>query len=293
MSPTDPKSPTDLPAFWHPLSRDEAQRLAPAFARELDAHHPLASTQWRLIARHAREDSLVAHAPGLEPPFYLLHLAWDQGRPKDPHPLASLAELDGILDPPSDTIDLLSLWCDAESHQGLVLIEHRLDGTQRLTPLDWPGVRPLPADDQELKQFGWQPITGPLYPRARHDGKWQATGQRVEYWTRPVLNDFMLFRAIETPGEAISLRKLIPDDGLLIEFEDQAALQTGLPPGFYCRFVSPMAPRFGLAGFPPDPEQATNADEEPTHGQKQQTPSPDGRSSLGPLRRLLGRFWQD
>lgn len=272
----------ELPPHWRWLDAAEAERLAPAFARELNPAHALAQADWHLIARHASQDSFVAEAPALNPHFYLLHLAWDQGGPKDPHPLSSLCELDGILEAPGDAIDTVSLWCHADSQQGAVFVQHLLDGTELLDLLDWPGPEPLPTSTQALEQMGWRQVTAPLLPHVWRDGAWQPTGQRVEYWTRPIEDDFMLLRAIETPGEAISLRKLIPEDGLVIEFDNQAALEAALPAGFYCRFVSPMAPRFGLAGYPPSDNQRPDA----------QNPSDDQGSKpgfLAKLARLIGR----
>ncbi len=251
--PERPQSPSrrELPAGWQPISIKEQAGLAAAFAKELDAKHPLARADWRLIAHHVTQDSFVAEAPALTPRFYLLHLAWDQGGPKQPHALEKLGDLAGILEPPGDTVDELSLWCRARDEQGLVFVEHLLDGSQRLHLLDWPPHQGEPRDCRQLEAWGWRPITGALSPKAERDGSLCATGQRVEYWLRPVIDDFMLFRAIESPGEALSLKKLMPDDGLIVEFDDQAALERALPPDFYCRFVTPQAVGFGRSALPP------------------------------------------
>lgn len=275
----DQSDSSRLPRGWQSINDKERAGLTAAFARELDPKHALANTRWWLVARHQVEDSLVAEAPNLQPRFYLLHLAWDRSRPKEPYALDQLSALDGILDPPGDTIDELSLWCRDRDEKGLVFVEHLLDGRQRLYVLDWPDLQAPPQDCQALKARGWRPITAALYPKADHKGQLLATGQRVEYWLRPVVDDFMLFRAIQTPGEAISLKKLMPDDGLILEFEDQAALERALPPGFYCRFISPQAVGFGQSAL------AATQPESPA-----QPPKRDGW--WGHLWSTLGRFFR-
>ncbi len=226
---------------------------------------------------------MVAEAADLTPRFYLLHLAWDHGTPKQPHALDDLAELDGILEPPGDSIDALSLWCQGDDEKGLVFVEHQLNGAERLQLIDWPTDQAAPQDCKGLKALGWQEITGPLLPRARANGVLVPTGQRVEYWVRPVIDDFMLLRAIDSPGEAISLKKLIPDDGLLVEFDGQEALEAALPPGFYCRFVSPQEVGFGRSALPAEPRSS---------GEK--TAAPPTAKTRWPGRiwgRIWGRLW--
>ncbi|MEZ5912347.1 MAG: hypothetical protein R3D84_09090 [Paracoccaceae bacterium] len=242
---------TRFPDGWQAIEPGRVLALKRQFRKELAPDHPLAGAEFSPVAVHEAEDSVVVHAPALSPPYYLLHLSWADAPPRAPHGLSDPGELAEIFDPPGDSIDEISLWCDAASETGLVFVQHLVNGKQVIDALDWPGGRP-PGSTAELVAAGWRHITGPLRPRAQLEGAWVHTGQVVEYWLRPVIDDFFLLRAIESPGEAISLRQLIPPDDRIILCEDRAALAAQLPRGFYCRARSPMAPGYGLSGFPAD-----------------------------------------
>lgn len=242
---------TDLPEGWHTPDPRALPQLRAQYLRELSPGHPLHSTDFTLCAVHG-SDSVLAQAPGLSPPFYLLHLSWNDAPPRDPHEIASLSELEAIFGPAPDDLDEITLWVRADTLTGAVWVRHLWNGDQIVAPID-PIDGPLPHSAQELAGAGWVQVTGPLAPQSWVDGALHPTGQMVEYWTRPVLDDFMLLRAIHTPGEPISLRQLIPLQDTLIEFDTPAELEVALPWGMYCRAVSPIVPRYGLSGFGPRP----------------------------------------
>lgn len=243
---------TDLPEGWQAPDARWATRLATQYRRELTPGHPLHGAAFTIAAVYG-DDSVLAHAPDLTPAYYLLHLSWNDAPPRNPHPVRDMEELAAIFGPAPDEVDEISLWVRADTQTGAVWVQHLWGGDQIVQALD-PADGPLPHSATELAQNGWVEVTTPLHPRTWVNGALIPTGQVVEYWVRPVLDDFMLLRAIHTPGEAISLRKLVPHDGTIVEFDDTAALEAALPWGMYCRFTSPMAPRYGLAGFPPRPE---------------------------------------
>lgn len=239
---------TDLPQGWTAPNPAWADRLAHRFRKELTPRHPLHSAGFTVRAVYG-DDSVLVEAPALAPSFYVLHLSWSDAPPRDPHALWDLTELEAIFGPAPDDVDEVSLWVREDTRSGAVFVQHLWGGGQIVQALD-PTEHPLPASARALAEHGWTQVTGPLSPRAWSEGQLVPTGQRVEYWVRPILDDFMLFRSIETPGEPIALRKLIPDEPLLLEFETRAELEAALPSSAYCRFISPMAPRYGLAGFP-------------------------------------------
>lgn len=236
-----------LPPGWIRPGLLRRGRLAGQFARELDPAHPLARARYRVIAVAEAGDSVVVEAETLTPRYYLLHLSWDGAAPRAPHAIDRLEALRELTEPPPDRVDFLTLWVHPD--RGGALVEHRLDGGQRVTATDLPGAE-APADSAALHTAGWVECAGPYCPLAELDGRLRPTGQVVEYWVRPVIDDFMLLRAIETPGEPISLRKLIPQDGLIVEFDGRAALEAALPPGFYRPCTSPQEVGFGRAALP-------------------------------------------
>lgn len=239
-----------LPSGWRVPDKRRLSALKTQFLRELIPGHPLFLVEFFLIAEHQAEDSVVAYAPGLNPRYCLLHLTWTDAPPRAPHEFDDLAELAGIFEPPGDTIDEISLWCEAGTEMGLVFVQHLLNGDEILDPIDWPAGLVPPRSAADLAAAGWRQITGPLHPHARVDGALVPTGQMVEYWVRPVIDDFYLLRAIHNPGEPISLRQLIPPDSRIILCDDDVALRAQLPRGYYCRATSPMSPGYGLSGFP-------------------------------------------
>ncbi|WP_407492344.1 hypothetical protein [Pseudooceanicola sp. MF1-13] len=240
--------PDDLPPDWQPTDPGRERKLAAQVQRELPKGHALAGTEFTVLAEYLPEDTVLLDAPDLTPRHYLIHLSWGKD-PADPHPLEDLRDLAGMMGPDPEDINDVTLWTQEDSESGLVMVQHLISGRQIIEPLDWPEDVPPTSTDQ-LKEKGWCQITAPLHPKALWDGVLVPTGQVVEYWVRPVIDDFVLLRAIHTPGEAISLKQLIPPRGEIFEFGNELMLQQALPEGQYCRAVSPIHPGYGLSGFP-------------------------------------------
>lgn len=240
----------DLPPTWEALSPERQQALRRQFLVELDDAHALGRAAFDLVAAHKAEDYVLADAPGLSPRYYVMHLSWSGHEKQEPYPLDALADLDGMLEPAPETVDEISLWTKADTETGLVFVQHLLNGRELIEVLDESEGAPETESADALRAMGWKPVTAPLSPSRLIDGALVPTGQTVEFWTRPVTDDFALFRIIRTPGEKISLMKLIPAGDFIIEYESDAELRDDLPDSYACPFVSPMAPRYGRAGFP-------------------------------------------
>lgn len=238
-----------LPAGWNIPDRSQTARLKRQFLSELEAEHPLHRMGFEVVGVRAGDDTVVVAAcePGL--PFQAMHLTWERHEKQTPHAVERLSELSALFDPPPDSVDAVTVWTDGATETGLAVVTHRLDGEQRVDSVDWPEGTPTPASTGELERSGWRQVTGPLHPKAIIDGVAVATGQVVEYWVRPVIDDFMLFRLVSTPGEAMSLRRIVPPNPEIVEFETEDEFRAFLPRGFACRCVSPVHPGHGLSGF--------------------------------------------
>lgn len=229
-----------LPGGWEWPDAREAAVLTLRFRRELDPTHPLAARTLHVVARETGGDAVLAAESGAAPPYYLLHLSWDDAPPRAPHRVERLAELAAITRPDPRAVGYVSGWTEAETETGFVLVQHLVRGGEVVLPIDWPHAA-VPISTAALVAMGWRAITGALVPRTRVGGEMVQTGQMVEYWVRPVAQDFMLFRAVHSRGEPIVLRKLIPEHPRLLEYDNVAALEAALPAEFYTRLASPQS----------------------------------------------------
>ncbi|WP_223477574.1 hypothetical protein [Oricola indica] len=239
----------DLPVGWESPDPNRARQLKAQFLTELEPDHPLHKLPFEVVGVHSGQDTVVVCTSDPDLSFQAMHLSWARNETQTPHEVERLADLPLIFEPPADSVDEVTLWTDGETEKGLVLVQHLLNGDQLVTCLDWPYGLSIPKTARDLEGAGWRQVRGPLNPRAPLDGAMVPTGQTVEYWVRPIVDDFMLFRVVATPGEALSLRQLIPPKPDVIEFDTEDQFRLYLPRGFACRFVSPVYPGYGLSGF--------------------------------------------
>lgn len=233
-----------LPEGWEWPDAREAAVLTVRFRHELDPTDPAAARALQVVAREKGGDAVLAAEPGGAPPYYLLHLSWDDAPPRAAHSVERLADLAAITSSDPRAVDYVSGWTEAETETGFVLVQHLVRGGEVMLPLDWPHAA-VPLSTAALVAMGWRPVTGALVPRARVGDHLLPSGQTVEYWVRPVADDFMLFRAIHTPGEPIVLQKLMPAHPRLLEFDNVTALEAALPADFYTRLISPQTIGWG------------------------------------------------
>lgn len=238
----------DLPQDWTILSDRRAADLRAQARRELAKGAALSRADFTVVAAYAADDTVLIDAPDLSPRYYLMHLSWTKD-PTEAHPVPDLSELAALVGPDPATVDQVTLWTDLATEKGLAMVQHRVDGGQIIDVQGWTGDTP-PATTRDLEAANWSQITGPLHPKAEWDGVMVPTGQLVEYWVRPVTDDFILMRAIHTPGEAITLSQLVPARDDIVEFANETTLEQALPPDQFCRAVSPIHPGYGRAGFP-------------------------------------------
>ncbi|MGR3322244.1 MAG: hypothetical protein ACU0DK_09960 [Pseudooceanicola sp.] len=236
-----------LPQGWSRPGFFRARKLARRVRSEVPASHALAGERCAIVAVEDGGDGVVART-GRDGELFYLHLTWSEGGEATPHALGSLGELAGMNDPDPGLVDSVSLWTDARTRRRLVMAEHSLDGGETLHAIDWTAPEP-PRSTTELAAMGWTEVTGPLRPMAERDGALIETGQTVEYWVRPLPHDFILLRAIETPGDAISVRNILPGSPEIFEFQSTAELETWAGRGNLRRFVSPVFPRFGVSAL--------------------------------------------
>lgn len=238
----------DLPEGWERPSRRDAGLLLSQFIKELDPAHPAARAPLEIIARDQASDAVLA-ASGSSPPFFLLFLDWGNAAPRAPYLVDHLADLAAITGPDPEEVDYVTGWTDARTEQGFVLVQHLIGGGEIVMALDWPDDAP-PRSSEALAARGWREVVGTLAPKSDQGDALVPTGQTIEYWVRPIRDDFMLFRVIHTPGEPIVLRKLLPADQRLFEFDTVMALEAALPPHSYARFHSPQEVGWGRSALP-------------------------------------------
>ncbi|WP_346891647.1 hypothetical protein [uncultured Roseibium sp.] len=242
-----------LPDGWTKPPLGRQSDLAAQVRAETDPDHPLARTEFQVIAACERSDDVIVEAPALSPRYYLLHLQWTKDARVMPLAGDDPAVLALDCEPDADDVDDVTLWTDSATETGAVFVQHLLSGREIVDVFEWPtGAKPRPdaVDTKKLAELGWVQVTGDLHPRAWRDGALVLTGQSVAYYVRPIKDDFFLFCVVDAPGEARRLTQLVPYVDRIMTFDSEAEFEAFLPSHYACRFNSPMSPGYGRSGFP-------------------------------------------